>query len=257
MRIQIIGVGVVGSAQAYLASQLRNEVLGFDPSRTTSEYATMVKQLQKDVDITFITTPEAIVDEVVDNLVRNQIGGLYVIKSTVPSGTTNRLMEKYQIHICHNPEFLKEKTSLEDIMHPEAIIVGQCCYKHADLLRRFYQPLGAPIAITEPTISETVKLSINSYLAVLITFWNEVDAVSKALGISTREVAGLAKLNSRISAYGTEFFGSPFGGKCLPKDLEQLLQLAQNVKVNSQMLQAVQDYNRTLSVMPSDQHTGR
>jgi nucleotide sugar dehydrogenase len=250
MKIQIVGVGVVGTAQAYLASQLGNEVIGFDHHKTTSEYAKMVKELERDVDLTFVTVPEAVVDEVVHNLVRKRVKGIYVIKSSVPPKTTQRLMDRHDIHICHNPEFLREQTSLIDVMHPTVVIIGQCCPEHGEIMREFYRPLGAPIVITQPTVSETVKLTLNSYLATLISFWNEINEVSGALGLSTKEVANLVKLNSRVSAYGTEFFGSPFGGKCLPKDLEQVIQFARQSGINPQMLEAVQEYNRTLNALP-------
>ena len=248
MKVQIVGVGVVGTAQACLASQLGYEVVGYDRSRTTSEYATMVKELEKEVDVTFVTVPEAAVEEMVGTAVKKQVKGLYVIKSSVPPQTTQRLMERHGIHICHNPEFLREKTSLYDVLHPNVVIIGQCCAEHGDILREFYRPLGVPIVVTEPTVSETVKLTLNSYLATLITFWNEINEVAGALGISTKEVASLVKLNPRVSTYGTEFFGAPFGGKCLPKDLEQVIQTSLQTGVNPQMLQAVRDYNRTLNV---------
>jgi UDPglucose 6-dehydrogenase len=248
MRIQIVGVGVVGSAQAYLASHLGNEVFGFDRSRTSYDNARMVKELEKDVYITFVTVPEAVVEEVVGKLVEKRVRGLYVIKSSVPPRTTATLMEKHGIHVCHNPEFLREKFSFEDVIHPNVVIIGQCCPIHGGILTEFYRPLGSPIAVTEPTVSETVKLTINSYLATLIAFWNQINEVAGALGLSTKEVAGLAKLNPRVSAYGTEFFGEPFGGKCLPKDLEQVIQTGRQAGVNPKMLEAIQEYNRTLDV---------
>ncbi len=109
MRIQIVGVGVVGGAQAYLASQLGHEVLGVDRSRATSEHARMVKEMERDVDVTFICTQEAYVPGVVADLMARRVKGMYVIKSTVPPGTTRGLMKKHGVHVSHNPEFLKEK----------------------------------------------------------------------------------------------------------------------------------------------------
>src|SRR5512136_110100 len=130
MKIQIIGVGAVGSAQAYLASKLGHEVIGFNPGKTTHEYARMVSKLEKNADITFVCTPEAFVASAVDNFVREGASGVLVIKSTVPSGTTMELRDKYKMHICHNPEFLREKTAFEDILHPHVVAIGQCCNVH-------------------------------------------------------------------------------------------------------------------------------
>jgi UDPglucose 6-dehydrogenase len=244
MKIQIIGVGVVGEAQAYLASKLGHEVLGVDRSRVASEYAKISKEMEREVDVTFICTQEAAVPRVVEDLVSRGVKGLYVIKSTVPSGTTLSLMKKHDIHICHNPEFLVEQVSFESVSHPSMIVIGQCCAAHSQILRDIYTPIGCPIIVSQPTITETVKLTLNSYLSTLISYWNEIDKITKALGISTKEVADIVKLDSRVSKYGTAFFGAPFGGKCLPKDLDQLIQVSHIAGADSSLLEALRDFNK-------------
>ncbi len=250
MKIQVIGVGVVGSSQAYLLSKLGHQVLGYDHHRTSFEYATMTKEISKDVDLTFICVPEAFVPGVVKDLVSQKVGGLYVIKSTVPPGTTETMMKTYNIHICHNPEFLREKTAFEDVINPSCVVIGQCCPEHATVLQKLYSSLKCPVSVTNPTLSETLKVTLNSYLANLISFWNEVNEVAIKLGVDTKELAELACLNPRISKYGTEFFGSPFGGKCLPKDLDQLIDVSLKCGLKPQLLEAVRDYNRTLNANP-------
>jgi nucleotide sugar dehydrogenase len=247
MKIQIIGVGVVGSAQAYLASKLGHEVLGYDHHRTSFEYARMLNEVERKVDLTFICVPEAGVAEVVQDLISKNVGGLYVIKSTVPPGTTKNLIDSHKIHICHNPEFLRENNHYEDVINPHAVVIGQCCHEHATILQGLYAPLKVPIFVTQPTVSETLKLTLNSYLATLISFWNQVDEIAGGLNISTREIATLACLNPRVSKYGTEFFGLPFGGKCLPKDLDQLIATADKVNISPQLLESIRDYNRTVN----------
>ncbi len=242
----VVGVGVVGGAQAYLASKLGHEVLGVDHGRTSYEYARMIAEPEKDVDVTFVCTPELAVGVVIANLIEKKVKGLYVIKSTVPSGTTQGLMKKHGVHICHNPEFLVEKMALESIAHPSMVAIGQCCPAHSEIRKKLYAPLGCPIVVSEPTVTETVKLTLNSYLSTLISFWNEIDKIAKALGISTKELAEIVKLNPRVSAYGTEFFGSPFGGKCLPKDLDQLIQLSHQVGADAFLLEATRDFNKRI-----------
>lgn len=244
MKIQIIGVGAVGSAQAYLASKLGHEVIGFDPGKTTHQYARMVPDLEKNADITFICIPEAFVAKAVENFVREGANGLLVIKSTVPSGTTMELRGKFNMHICHNPEFLRENTAFEDILRPHVVVIGKCCDEHCELLKSFYKPLGSPIVVSQPTVTETVKLTLNAYLSTLISFWNEIDKLAKALNISTDEVANIVKFNPRVSNYGTEFFGSPFGGKCLPKDLEQILNVYKKVAADAFLFEAVKEFNK-------------
>jgi nucleotide sugar dehydrogenase len=246
MRVQIIGVGAVGSAQAYLCSQLGHEVIGVDPSRASFDYARITRTPEKDVDLTFVCTPEAFVPSVVADLVEKNVKGLFVIKSTVPSGTTVNLMKKHNIHICHNPEFLREDTSFYDITHPNAAVVGQCCAEHGEILNNFYKVLRCPVIMSRPTVTETVKLTLNCYLSTLISFWNEINKISGTLGINTREVADIVKADRRVSDYGTRFFGSPFGGKCLPKDLDQLIKVYQNLGADSSMLEAIRAFNKTV-----------
>jgi UDPglucose 6-dehydrogenase len=89
-----------------------------------------------------------------------------------------------------------------------------------------------------------VKLTLNAYLSTLISFWNEIDKLAKALNISTDDVANIVKFNPRVSAYGTEFFGSPFGGKCLPKDLDQILSVYKNLGAEAFFFDAVKEFNK-------------
>jgi nucleotide sugar dehydrogenase len=246
MKIQIIGVGVIGEAQAYLATQLGHEVLGFDSAKPASQYARMVKQIEKDVDITFICTPESAVEEVVVELVQQNVKGLYVIRSSVPPKTTQRLTQKYGVHLCHNPEFLRVKTAFDDILHPHFVLIGQCCPEHGDILSKFYLSTEHPVLITQPTISETVKITLNSYLATLIAFWNEIDELTASMGVDIKEVARIARFDPRVSDYGTEFFGVAFGGTCLPKDIKQLIQACLQGGVSPQLLEAVRDSNQAI-----------
>jgi UDPglucose 6-dehydrogenase len=245
MKVQIIGMGVVGKAQAYLFSKLGHEVYGFDINHETSEFA---KKLEEPVhaDITFICTPEAVVEEVIQSLLARQVQGLYVIKSTVPVGTTEKLMEKYGIHICHNPEFLREKSPYEDVLKPDRIIIGQCCSQHGNLLAQLYSPLSAPIYLTTPRVSELAKLVSNAYLSTLITFWNEVFLLTEKLKVDVREVAELVCSDHRMSRYGTSKFGEPFNGRCLPKDLEQLINTFHQKGLTPILFSAVKRFNEEL-----------
>jgi nucleotide sugar dehydrogenase len=253
MKIQIIGVGIIGEAQAYLASKLGHEVLGVDSAKSTSLYARMVKNIEKDVDITFICTPESAAEGVVEELVHQNVKGLYVIRSSVPPMTTQRLMEKYGVHLCHNPEFLRVKTAFDDIIHPNFVLIGQCCPEHGDILKKFYLSTEHPVLVTEPTISETVKITLNSYLATLVAFWNEIDELTGSMGVNTEEVARIARFDPRVSSYGTEFFGVPFGGTCLPKDIKQLIQACLQGGVSPQLLEAVRDSNQAIKDSNNEQ----
>jgi nucleotide sugar dehydrogenase len=242
MRINVIGYGTVGKAQAFLLQKLNHEVFVFDPFLFPS-----VKSPEKNVDLTFVCTPDEVVAEVVQNLINEHVEGLYVVKSTTTVGTTEDLMKKFGIHLIHNPEFLRENFAKEDVTNPDRIIIGQCCKEHGEKLRSLYSPIGKPIFITDPTTSEAVKILSNSYLAVLITFWNEADELAKKLGLDINEVAELVRADARVSSYGTAKFGKPFGGKCLPATLNQLIEAFRSQGLNPLLFEAVKKYNQRLN----------
>ena len=241
MRINVIGYGTVGKAQAFLLQMLKHEVFIFDPCLFPT-----VKCPEKKVDLTFVCTPENAVNEILQNLVRERVKGLYVIKSTTSVGTTKELMKKYDVHISHNPEFLREHYANEDVANPDRIIIGQCCKEHAEKLVSLYAPMHKPIFVTDPTTSEAAKLLSNSYLATLITFWNEANELAEKLRLNIREVAELVLADSRVSAYGTSKFGQPFSGKCLPSNLDQLINAFHSEGINPLLFEAVKKYNLRL-----------
>jgi nucleotide sugar dehydrogenase len=249
VKIQVIGLGVVGQAQAYLMKKLGFEVCGYDVNPVSSPYLRGVEITEtyaKDVDLTFICSPEKTVPGILRNLVQEKVPNHYVIKSTVPTGTTSRLMREFGVHISHNPEFLREKTSVEDVVNQSFVIVGQCCPDHGDLLSEVYASMGARIIRTRPEVSEMSKLTINNYLATLITFWNEIDKVCARFNLDTKDVANLVRNDPRISEYGTSFFGQPFGGKCLPKDLNQTLALCNSLGIRLKLFETMKTVNDEL-----------
>ncbi len=240
MKVQIMGYGVVGKAQEFLMCHLEHEVTVYDP------YIFPERKLKRDVDVTFICTPEGHVEEALQTLIKNNVEGLYVIKSTVPVGTTKILSEKYNVHICHNPEFIREKHAFDDVINPDRIVIGQCCDAHGQLLFDLYSPLKKPIFVTTSTVSELTKLVSNAYLSTLITFWNEIAELSQALNVSVSEVANITCADRRISKYGTSFFGKPFGGSCLPKDLNHMIDTFKRYGLNPILFEAVRRYNDAL-----------
>lgn len=248
MHIQIIGMGVVGRAQAKVMQKLGHRVTGCDIRSGSFTDIPITDKPVKDAELTFICPPERVVPAVIDNLVSNKIHNPYVIKSTVPPGTTQAAMRKYGVHICHNPEFLREETALEDALNQQFVVIGECCPEHGDALAELYKPLGAQIVRTKPNTSEMAKLVLNNYLATLITFWNEIDKVCSVLNLNTKEVAEIVKNDKRVSEYGTAFFGKPFGGKCLPKDLNQTLNLSRSKGIFVKMLEIVKEVNTELEV---------
>lgn len=249
MKIQVIGFGVVGSAQAHLFHKLGHQVYAYDVQKKDHpEYVHFLSEPRSDMDLNFICTPETHVPDVVYGLLEENIQGLYVVKSTTPPGTTKNLSKKYHIHICHNPEFLREKHRFEDVENPARIIIGQCCPEHGNILIQLYKPLNKPFFITDPTTSELVKMVRNSLRATIITFWNEVHELSKKMGLNTKEVADLVDQTRTIGVWeggnwGTRFFGKKFGGRCLPKDLNQLISAFEKEDLNPILFRAVKKFN--------------
>ena len=199
-------------------------------------------------DLTFICAPEKVVPAVLMDLRAAEVHNPYVIKSTVPPGTTQALMQEHGVHICHNPEFLREDTSFDDVVNQKFVVIGECCPEHGDMLADLYAPLARPIIRVKPQVSELAKLVLNNYLATLITFWNEVDKLCAALNIDTKDVADLVKNDERVSEYGTSFFGQPFGGKCLPKDLLQTITLCRSRGLNLKLFETMKEINTELTI---------
>jgi UDPglucose 6-dehydrogenase len=244
--VQVIGLGTVGKAQANVLKKLGCDVFGYDPllRKAPAKYITFsAADPFSDCDITFICTLEDQVENAVRQLKKCGYKGLIVIKSSVVPKTTKTLMTKYDLHICHNPEFIRERTASQDAANPDRIVIGQCCNKHGQLLQTLYKPLNSRIITVDPTTSETAKLIANSYLALMISFWNQTHQLAKRLDISTIDLAEIITADRRISRHGTKWFGKSFDGKCLPKDLAHLIETYIAEGIEPTLLQATQQIN--------------
>jgi len=247
--VQIIGLGIVGEAQAHVFRKLGCDVYGYDPFLKEAPIEDITFSANKpfaECDITFICTMESQVENVVKELKASGYSGLIVIKSSVVPKTTKTLMAKYGLHICHNPEFVRERTSVEDALSPDRIVIGQCCNEHGKQLENLYRPLSGQIIVVDPTTSETAKLLGNSYLALMISFWNQTYQLAQELDISITDLAEIVTADKRISKHGTKWFGESFDGKCLPKDLEHLINLFKAEGIEPTLLEATRQINDAL-----------
>jgi nucleotide sugar dehydrogenase len=283
LRISVIASGVVGKATGRGLERKGHDVIFYDIDSVKlmqlaaegHKTASSIQDAISKSTVSMICAPSPTRNGTVDlhplfsicSEIGNALRGshsyhLVVVRSTIPPGTTrgqvvpiienaSELSSGAQLGVCHNPEFLREKLSLDDFENPRAIVIGEADRMAGDTLQQVYSSFQSPIVRCSLETSEMIKYATNLFNATKISFFNEIDRCCKVVGVESAEVSRVMPflalgLRDDLKDWGTHG-GRAFGGMCLPKDLEAFISFMMSRGTSLPLLSAVKQVNQMMT----------
>lgn len=257
MKIGVVGVGIVGGATAKVLEK-KHEIFLYDKFKPEYNSEKNLEKLVKNSEVIFVCVPTPMkitgeidyssvynsIEQINEKNKRNPRDLLVTIRSTAVSGTTDKLAEKYPFRFAFNPEFLREKSAVEDMEKTDRVVIGANDEKSAIQLQEIYKPIfpDANYVLVTRKEAEMIKYAANVTLAAQVMIANEIYQICKVTGVNYDKVKDAILLDKRIGS-NIDVPGPDgdlgFGGKCFPKDLKALIRLAQEYEYEPYLLQEV------------------
>ena len=271
----VIGQGFVGGSLRAGFEEITDIIVEtYDIAKPNVSTCKTSKELFEKSDIIFICVPtpmkksgkcdtrivEGVLDQIHNYSLENNVHKIAVVKSTIPPGSTAMWNDKFgrsKFRVVFNPEFLTEANAKEDFLNQNRIILGGPV-KQVEYVKQIYnrftsrqdENVSCNIITTSSTTAEFVKYVTNCYLAMKVSFSNEIYQIANAMGVDYNELMDTTAIDSRISRRHTQVPGPDgnlgWGGHCFPKDLKALIYVANNLGVDPIMLQATWDKNEAV-----------